>query len=115
MAYKFDPEVEPGTVLIEVYPRRYVRIKNSSDPKDEGVLLQQDKIEIMEDGKIVKKWSGEKNGRMWVPARIANELTTVSPGDAKHNLGAIAALLETRSEAAARSKRKPMDKEGAGN
>jgi len=89
MAYTFDPEKEKPTVLIEILPYRYVRINGKVHHLVKEVVLDPQ-------GRRVRKFVPRDTGRVWVPPRIAKELTTVqSPGDRRVEGGPIARIIKT--------------------
>ena len=89
MAYTFDPEEEKPTVLIEILPYRYVRINGKIHHLVKEVVLDPQ-------GRRVRKFVPRDTGRVWVPPRIAKELTSVqSPGDRRVEGGPIARIIKT--------------------
>jgi len=74
--YDFDPTNEPATVQIEVNPRRYVKINDK--------LLH-----------IQNRDAGEES-RMWVPPRVANDLTMQSTMDVSKGIPPVARMIGTR-------------------
>jgi len=103
--HKFDPETEPATVQIEVNPRRYATIAKTdahgkvlrkADGKDDVVMLH-----------VIGTTPGEES-RMWVPPRIADDLTAANAVDASRGIPAVARIIKSRTaeEAGARPVRK---------
>jgi len=92
--HKFNPSTEPATVLVEVNPRRYATVAHVDDK-----------------GKVVRQPNGRdasfmlhvigtepgKESRMWVPPRIAKDLTSSSPGDSARGIPPVARIVESRT------------------
>ena len=70
--HRFDPDQEPAPVQLEANPRRYFTVARVS---------KEGKVRVRPDGKADTAMiylQGNKPGpesRMWVPPRIANDLT----------------------------------------
>ena len=92
--HKFDPTTEPATVQIEVNPRRYAtvakinskgKVLSMPDGKDDVTLLQ-----------VTGGTPGEES-RMWVPPRVANDLTQQSGTDIGMRVPPTARILASRT------------------
>ena len=91
-AYRFDPAVEPATMLIQVQPRMYVDIADTLDEKVPAKQYYVNAEEVMKDsGKIVKEWVYD-NAEVWVPERIGKILVKQWPNERP-----VAVLLATRN------------------
>ena len=75
--YDFNPEKEPATVQIEMNDRRYVKINER--------LLQ------------IQNNTPGRESRMWVPPRVANDLTNQSAMDVSKRIPPIARMIGTRT------------------
>ena len=102
--HKFNPKDEPATVQIEVNPRRYAtialidakgKVLRKADGKDESYLIR-----------VEGQTPGEES-RMWVPPRIAEDLTVQSGVDAGRGIPPIARILRSRTADEAVGKTKP--------
>jgi len=92
--HKFDPTTEPATVQIEVNPRRYVtvakvdskgKVLRLPDGKDDVTLLR-----------VMGNTPGNES-RMWVPPRIANDLTQSSGTDTSLGVPPTARIIGSRT------------------
>ena len=92
--HKFNPKTEPATVQIEVNPRRYAtiamiddkgKIVKQADGKDANFLLS------------VTGRTPTEGSRMWVPPRVANDLTAQSGGDARRGIPPVAKIINSRT------------------
>jgi len=102
-AYDFKDN-EPAVVCIEMLPHRYVQIN--------GCSMSLGKEVVLEDGKMVKKWTTDPDGRMWVPSRLISPLTLPQgENDKKHNVSPLAQVVGSRTEAQWKSGVDPLKEE----
>ena len=91
-AYDFEPEMELGTVQIEMNPARYVTIN--------GETYFQRRMEeeiVQEDGKILKRVTMDTSkARVWVPPRVADALTMQSRNESSRGVPPVARVVKTR-------------------
>ena len=90
-AYDF-PDTEPAIACVEILPHRFVAIN--------GVVRSLGKEVVLKDGKMVKQWTSDPDGRLWVPGRLVGPLTTPQgPEDVKGRIAPLAQFLGSRTEA----------------
>lgn len=88
-AYDFGPD-EPAVVCIEMLPHRYVTIN--------GDTLCLGKETVLKEGKMVRQWTHEPDGRMWVPSRLIGPLTQPQGKDDRRlNLAPLAQVIGSRT------------------
>ena len=92
--HRFDPETEPATVLLEANPRRYFTVARVS---------KEGKVRVRPDGKddtAMIYLQGSKPGpesRMWVPPRVADDLTAQQPSGREGSVPMIARIVGRRT------------------
>jgi len=94
-AYEFSTKDDDANVKIRMLPHRYVRVKR--DGKEHLLQLRLDYAANPATGKREKKWVSVPDGEMWVPDRIAKELTLASPDGARYGVLPMAEVVETRT------------------
>lgn len=92
--HKFNPKTEPATVQIEVNPRRYATIARIDD---KGKIMK--KADGQDDNNLlsVNGRTPTEQSRMWVPPRVANDLTSQSGGDASRGIPPVARIIGSRT------------------
>jgi len=92
--HKFNPKTEPATVEIEVNPRRYATVAMIDD---KGKVMK--KVDG-QDASYLLRIEGREPGpesRMWVPPRVANDLTAQSGNDAGRGISPVARIVGSRT------------------
>lgn len=99
-AYDFGPE-EPAVVCIEMLPHRFCTINGTTHCLGKEVVLK--------DGKMVKQWTNDPDGRLWIPGRLVGPLTTPQGlADRQGNIAPLAQVVGTRTEEEWRNEVDPL-------
>jgi len=104
--YEFDSRTEKPTVCLQVLPKRFVRIRDLADgdkksvkdrPGNDGKVFFQPRTGVKTDPNTGKRTRVYDSGPgvVWVPPRIAKELTTVNQQEARAGVMPVATILET--------------------
>ena len=110
--HKFDPDTEPATVKIEANPRRYATVARTTVNKDGKAILRT--TQNGRDDTTMIRVEGAEPGvesRMWVPPRIADDLTEAQPAAGGREMPSVARIIGTRTVEEAKAGKEP----GAGN
>jgi len=92
--HRFNPDVEPATVQIEVNSRRYAtvgrvddkaKLRKRPDGRDDTIMV------------FVQGAEPGKESRMWVPPRIANDLTAQQPAGSEGSMPPVARIIGQRT------------------
>jgi hypothetical protein len=92
--HRFNPQTEPATVQIEANPRRYAtiamiddkgKVRKRVDGKDDVFMIR------------IEGSSAGSESRMWVPPRIANDLTSSSAAEAGRGIPPVARVIGSRT------------------
>ena len=105
--HRFNPDVEPATVQIEVNPRRYATVgrvddkakfRKRQDGRDDTVMV------------FVQGREPGKESRMWVPPRIANDLTAQQPAGSEVGMPPVARIVGQRTVEEAKAGVEPEER-----
>ena len=92
--HRFDPDTEPATVLLEANPRGYFtvaktdangKVRRRPDGKDDSTMV------------FVQGREPGQESRMWVPPRVADDLTAQQPSGSVGNVPTIARIVGRRT------------------
>ena len=88
-AYDFTSD-EPAVVLIEMLPHRFVMINGTNYALEKEIILKDDKL--------IKVWTTEPNGRLWIPGRLVDPLTLKQGKDKQTDNLPMAQVICSRTE-----------------
>lgn len=106
--HRFNPDVEPATVLIEVNPRRYATVGRTEVNKTGKTVLRS-----RQDGRddttmiFVQGREPGRESRMWVPPRIANDLVAPQPVGRVGDMPTVARVVGKRTVEEAKAGTEP--------
>jgi len=109
--HRFDPDKEPPTILIEVNPRRYATVGRTEVNKD-GKTVLRSRQDGRDDTTMIFVQGREPGleSRMWVPPRIADDLTAAQPAGRAGDMPCVARVIGKRTVDEAKAGVEPEDK-----